>query len=173
MLWVGIPVAVLIGLALVVAGVGSLLPRDHIAALTITLRTPPDRVWSLLADVGGTARWRPDVSRVDVDTGPGGALRFVEHSRQGAVPFEVVSQEPPRRQVVRVVDEGLAFGGTWTWALAAEGEGTRLTITEAGFIKNPVFRVMSKLFFPPTATIDAYLRALAKELGETAAPAAI
>jgi hypothetical protein len=69
-----------------------------------------------------------------------------------------------------VVDDGLPFGGTWTWELAPAGGGTRLTITEAGFIRNPIFRLMSRLFFPPTGTMEKYLRALAAELGDSAEP---
>jgi hypothetical protein len=69
-----------------------------------------------------------------------------------------------------VVDDGLPFGGTWTRELAPAGGGTRLTITEDGFIRNPIFRVMSRLFFPSTGTINGYLRALATELGDSAEP---
>jgi uncharacterized protein YndB with AHSA1/START domain len=173
MWWIGIPLGGLAGLVVVLIVIGSLLPRDHVAALSIELRAGPERVWSLVADLGGTARWRPDVTRVESQSGPSGTLRYVEHSRHGATPFELVSQEPPRRQVVRVVDDGLPFGGTWTWDLVSAGAGTRLTITEAGFIRNPVFRVMSRLFFPPTATMNGYLRALARELGESAEPQAV
>lgn len=170
MLWVLVGVGVLLGVALIVVIVGSRLPRDHVAQVAIELRAPPDRVWALIADVGGTARWRPEVRGIEMQAAVAGRTRFVETARQGTTPFEVVSQEPPVRQVIRVVDDGLPFGGTWTWDLAPLDSGTRLTITEAGFIRNPVFRVMSRLFFPPTATMEAYLRALAGELGEGAEP---
>ncbi|HXF96890.1 MAG TPA: SRPBCC family protein [Gemmatimonadales bacterium] len=160
-------IAVLLAVPLVV---GSFLPRDHVARMTISLAAPPERVWALVSDFAGAPRWRSDLQRVELQPGPGGAQRFVETTRQGTVTFEVVSQEPPRRQVVRVVDEGQPFGGTWTWEIQPEGSGARLTITEAGFVKNPIFRVMSRLFFPPTAALDRYLRALARELGENAEP---
>lgn len=156
------------GLAALVAlaGIaGLLIPRDHVARVSRTLDAPPERVWSLVSDVAGSARWRRDVEKIEAVPGPDGRLRFTESSAQGSIPFEVVTQEPPRRQVVRIVDEGLPFGGTWTWTLEPQGAGTRITIEEAGFIRNPFFRVMGKLFFPPTATIEAYLASLAEELG--------
>jgi hypothetical protein len=103
----------------------------------------------------------------------GGRTRFIETTRQGATPFEIVSQEPPTKQVMRVVDDGLPYGGTWTWDLTRAGTGTRLMISEAGFIKNPVFRVVSRTFFPPTRMMTAYLRALAKELEEGAEPTVV
>lgn len=170
MIWLGLVLAVIVGVPLVAYVAGSFLPRDHVARMTIELSTPPDRVWALVSDVGGTARWRSDLRRVELIPTEGGPVRFVETSKQGDVTFEIVRQEPPRLQVVRVVDEGQPFGGTWTWEIEESGAGTRLTITEAGFVKNTIFRVMSRLFFPPTATIEAYLRALAKELGEGAEP---
>jgi hypothetical protein len=57
--------------------------------------------------------------------------------------------------------------------LAREGNGTALSITEEGFIKNPLFRVLGKLFFSPTATLEQYLRDLAKALGEDATPTVV
>jgi hypothetical protein len=99
-----------------------------------------------------------------------GKVRFTESSSQGDIPFEVMSQDPPRRQVVRVVDDDQPFGGTWTWELSyvvptTPGTGkTKLTITEAGFVKSPIFRTMGAIFFSPTDTMDGYLAALTKEL---------
>lgn len=155
----------------IVALVGLALPSDHVARMSIDLLAPPGEVWSLVSDLAGTARWRPEVQAVDVtEPSADGFARFTERGRHGATPFEVVTQEPTTRQVVRVLDEGLPFGGTWTWDLAPLGDGTRVSITEEGFVRNPLFRVMSRLFFPPTATMEAYLRALATELGEGAEP---
>lgn len=167
-LWIGLGVLLSAPAALYIAG--GFLPRDHTARMEITVQSPPERVWGLVSDFAGTARWRDAVTRVDLLPAAQGPLRFVEVSRQGAVTFEVVSQDPPRRQVVRVVDDDQPFGGTWTWEIEPDGAGSRLAITERGFVKSPLFRVMGKLFFPPTATMDAYLRALARELGESAEP---
>ncbi|MFN0181283.1 MAG: SRPBCC family protein [Gemmatimonadales bacterium] len=170
MRWIWILIGVVIGLPAAASLVGMFLPRDHVARMTISLKSPPERVWALVSDLGGTARWRSEIVKVDVVEGSGKTVRFAETTKQGQVTFEVESQVAPRRQVTRIVDEGEPFGGTWTWELAPEGGGTRLTLVEAGFIKSPLFRVMAKLFFEPSETIDAYLRALAKALGETATP---
>ena len=168
--WVWIVLGVVVGLVVALLIIGSLLPRDHVARMAIELESAPSRVWALISDFGGSPRWRSDVSEVTVDSSAGAPLRFTEKSKQGAIPFEVVSQDPPRRQVVRIIDDQQPFGGTWTWELEPLAAGTRLTITEAGFVKNPIFRVMGKLFFPPTATLRRYQQALAGELGERAEP---
>lgn len=163
----------LLGIVLIMFVVGLLLPRDHTARMTIRLNAAPERVWALVSNIEDTPRWRADVERIEMQPDSGGAGRFVEHSSQGSIPFQVVSREAPARQVIRIVDADQPFGGTWTWVLDPDGTGTRLTITEEGFIKNPLFRVMGALFFKPTATMDAYLRSLATELGESALPAEV
>jgi uncharacterized protein YndB with AHSA1/START domain len=160
--------ALVVGVPLLAALIGCFLPRDHVARMTIDLNSPPGRVWSVIADFGGTTRWRHDVTGVKVSGQT--PLRFVETSKHGDVSYEVVNQEPPREQVVRIVDDGQPFGGTWRWELEPHGDGTRLTITEAGFVKNPLFRVMAKLFFKPTQTMNGYLHDLARELNDDAAP---
>ena len=168
----------LIRIVLVVAGLlagayvaGLFIARDHVAAMEIDLNAPPERVWAVIADVGKTPEWRRGVTRVEMQPQPDGKLRFTETSTQGDVQFEVLRQDAPLRQVVRVVDDDQPFGGIWTWDLQARPEGgTHVTITEAGFIKSPLFRTMGALFFSPFDTIDGYLRDLSARLGDTAAP---
>lgn len=173
MTWALITVGALAGLVGVVALVGAFLPRDHTARVTIDLAASQDRVWAMVSDFAGTAKWRADLRSVEMQPASNGPVRWVEVSSQGRTPFELISQAPPSRQVVRVVDDGLPFGGTWTWSLAASGGGTRVTIEEAGFIRNPVFRVMSRLFFKPSGTAEQYLRSLAAALGESAKPVVV
>jgi hypothetical protein len=79
-------------------------------------------------------------------------------------PYEIVEQAPPHRLVSRVADPGLPYGGTWTFELAPEGGGTRLTITERGEVHNPVFRVLARFVFGYAATMEAYLEDLAARL---------
>ena len=78
-------------------------------------------------------------------------------------PYEIVEQAPPSRLVTRVAD-GLPYGGTWTFELAPEGGGTRLTITEHGEVYNPIFRVLARFVFGHAATMEAYLEDLAARL---------
>lgn len=168
--WVLGALGAVIGLALLLALVGMLLPREHTARAAIELAAAPERVWAIVSDFAGAARWRPDLESVRLESPAGGRLRFVETTGEGDTPFEVVSQDPPRRQVVRVVDDGLPFGGTWTWELVPLSGGTGLTLTEEGFVRNPVYRAMGLLFFRPTEGITRYLGALATALGEDAEP---
>ena len=52
------------------------------------------------------------------------------------------------------------FGGRWLITLARAGDKTRVTIREEGFVKPPIFRVLSKYVFGHEATLTAYLKDL-------------
>ncbi len=62
--------------------------------------------------------------------------------------------------MTRIADPDLPFGGTWTFELAPEAGGTRLTITERGEIRNPIFRTMSRFVFGYGATMETFLAEL-------------
>jgi hypothetical protein len=49
----------------------------------------------------------------------------------------------------------LPFGGTWTYELVEDGATTRVTLTEDGFVKAPLFRGVARLFMKPDATMRA------------------
>jgi hypothetical protein len=167
MRWILLAVAALAAIVAVVVIVGALLPQGHIAARRVRLSAPPDRVFAIISDVGGTASWRKDITRVDMLPPEEGKTMFREQRGGDAITYRVEAVDPPRRMHVRIADTGLPFGGTWTYELAPHSSGgTELTITERGEVYNPVFRFMSRFVFSHTATIDGYLRALGEKLGE-------
>jgi hypothetical protein len=106
------------------------------------------------------------VTKVDVVTDAGAPL-VTEHGDMGTIPYRVEVMEPPSKLVMRIADPKLGFGGTWTFEIFRNDSGSEVVITENGEIHNPFFRVMSKLFFPPTDTIETYLADLKKRLGES------
>jgi hypothetical protein len=99
-----------------------------------------------------------------------GRVRFREHGKQGRITYEVVQDTPPEKLVTRIVDQDLGYSGTWTYLLSQTNDGTRVRITEEGEVPNLLFRFMSRFIFGHTATMDAYLRALARKFGEEAQP---
>jgi uncharacterized protein YndB with AHSA1/START domain len=158
-----ITLAVLVVLILVVVAIGYALPVGHQASTQAVLSQPPERVFAVLTDVEAFPKWRGDLKRVEVlDAGP--RKRWRESGSNGDITFEVAESNPPSRLVSRIADTNLAFGGTWTYELAPEGSGTRLTITERGEVYNPLFRFMSRFVFGHTATMEQFLAALAKGL---------
>jgi len=86
------------------------------------------------------------------------------------MPLAIEAIDAPHRIVTRIADPSLPFGGTWTWKIAREGSGTRVTVTEDGEIKSAPMRTMARFFFGYTSTIDSYLKALGDGLQETVTP---
>jgi hypothetical protein len=78
----------------------------------------------------------------------------------------VVESQPPHRLVTRVAETEKNFGGTWTMAIAAVPDGSTLTITEDGWVANPIFRFVSRLVIGHHATMDALLKDVAKKFNE-------
>jgi hypothetical protein len=74
-------------------------------------------------------------------------------------------RERASKLVTRIDDPSQPFGGSWTLLVRPVAGGTELTITEDGEVYNPIFRVMSKLFFSPYSTIDTYQADLRRRLG--------
>jgi uncharacterized protein YndB with AHSA1/START domain len=154
-----------------VAIIGALLPRDHVATLTARIAAPPAAVWSAITDPANFPKWRTDITKVDVlpptTTGPS----WREYSRHGAITMVVDLAEPPHKLVGRIADEGLPFGGTWIYEIEPDGDSaSRVTITEAGSVYNPIFRFVSRFIMGHTASIDSYLRTLGRHFGSEATP---
>ena len=164
---------IVIALVIVVAamyGVGLAMPRAHRASSRITLAKPPAAVWPVVRDLASlqgtwkeleSARRLPDEGGKEVweQKAGGFAMRmFVEESVE------------PIRLVTRIdADQKAVFGGTWTYELVPSGGGTQLTVTENGYVTNPLLRVLMRAM-GVHKTLDAYESALGRKLGETVKP---
>ena len=171
MKWMLIVLIVLVALVAVVALVGAMVPRDHVAGASITLRQPPESVWKVIRDLGGVPQWwsetKASVRTADKD----GHERWEQDVGGFKMAAVVETDEPPRRLVTRIDSPpGASFGGSWTYEIAPVPEGCRMTVTERGWIANPVFRFMSRFIFGYYGTQEKYLRALGKKFGETVTP---
>ena len=140
MKWIWIGVLGIAALVAIVAAIGSMLPRNHMASRTLRVRHSPEEVW-------------PVVTRLMASS---------------SVPVDIIEQDPPRRLVSRVKETEKMFGGTWTVVCATVANGSTLTITEDGWVANPIFRVVSRFIVGHHATMDGILKNVAKTLGEEA-----
>ena len=141
MKWVVFIVGGLLVLVAAVVAVGFLLPRNHKASRTLRLTRPPADVWPVL----------------------------IQATEASDVPVDVLERDPPRRLVTRVSEKEKNFGGTWTITIAPTASGSDVTITEDGWVANPIFRFVSRLLIGHHATMDALLKNVAKTLSEPAA----
>ena len=153
----------------VVALLGNQLPVGHVASRYVMIGAPIDVVFSTITEFEAAASWR-DLKSVTVTKDPeSGRQRVTEESSSGPITMEVEQLVPPKRLVMRIVDES-AFGGAWAYALEPQGNATRITITEHGEVYNPVFRFVGKYIMGYTRTIDSYLMSLGRKLGSEVVP---
>lgn len=172
MRWVIGIVGVVVLVVLAVVVVGMLLPKNHVASATARYRATPEQLWSAIYNVRALPTWRPGLTKVDILPDRNGHLTWRETGKDGTVTYEAIESEPPHRLVGKIADEKLPYGGTWTYEIAPEEGGTRLTITERGEIYNPVFRFMARFVFGYTSTMESVLRALGRKHGEEVTPEA-
>jgi Polyketide cyclase / dehydrase and lipid transport len=161
---VGSILVIIIAAVGIVAGIGALLPRHHVASRTATYRVIPEQLFALIS---GPQSWRPDVLRSDTIAGPDGQQLLRETTRDGnTMTYEVFAANPPTSIGRRVVGKNLPFSGSWTYSLAPSADGTTVRITEDAEVYNPIFRFMSRFVIGQTSTMDTYLRSLGKATGQ-------
>jgi hypothetical protein len=150
----------------VMALIGSMLPKAHVASRSILLHRTPQEVYAVVRDFSSAPSWRADVKRIEVET----PSYFREEGKHGTVNYELVEDVPAQRMVTRIRDTDLGYSGQWTYSFTPENGGTRVTIREDGEVSNVLFRFMSRYIFGQTSTIDSYLTSLARRFGEEATP---
>lgn len=174
MKWIAIVAGVIVALIVLIVVIGSILPRDHVATVSARISATPANVWATITQPDRFTTWRSDLVRVEMlPPAPSGAS-WREHSSKGTMTMVVESAESPKRMVTRIADKDLPFGGRWEYDIVPDGpEATRVTITERGWVSNPIFRFVSRFVMGHTATIDAYLRALGKHFGTEPTPTVV
>jgi len=148
----------------VIAYVGGLfISETHTATVTRQIDRPAEIVWRSLTEVQGYDRWRTGVERIEVLSDSTQPLRWREvYSNQEPITFEETARVDSTRWTVRIADDDLPFGGSWTYELERTARGTQFTITENGEVYNPLFRFISKFVMGYTDTMNRFLDDLEK-----------
>ena len=141
MQWFAIAGTVLVGMVVIVAAIGATLPREHTASRSAQFARPPQDVWVGMTDA----------------------------TSKSPVPVDVLESRPPHLLVTRVRETEKKFGGTWTIAIAPAAGGSTVTITEEGWVANPIFRFISRFVIGHHATMDSLLKQVTKKLDASAA----
>jgi ribosome-associated toxin RatA of RatAB toxin-antitoxin module len=152
-------------LPLALYGAGRRLPRAHVASRSVRVAASPDDTFALISDVAGYPRWRKHVARVQiVRRDP--TVRFRERGRHGMLELEVEASRAPERFVLATVTGSRAiFTGTWTFELASDGDGTRVTLTERGDVSSPIARLFARYVLGHESNVARTLADLRRELG--------
>ena len=172
MKWLILAASSLAVLVAIVGVVGLLLPREHRAVRSVSVHQAPDRVWTVISDPWNAPSWRPGLQSVERLPEQDGRARWREVQASGdSIAFELVLSEPGRKQVVRIADPDLPFGGTWTFELQPQAAGCKVQITEDGTVSNPIYRFVSRFVLGHSHSLDLYLRDLGRRFGEELDPA--
>ena len=151
-------------------GVGLLLPRDHVATSSIDLSQPPDSVWAVIRDPEALLGHWPELASVRREVTPDGQEAWNETVDGFAMRLLLTEEQPPHRLVMTVDSkEGDAFGGKWVYRIEPTATGSRLIVSEDGWIANPFFRLMGNVM-GLHGSIDGYLRAVGTRFGEDPTP---
>ena len=103
MKWVLIAVGGLVVLIVLVVVVGALLPREHVATSTVTIRQPPETVWAVVRDLGRVSAWWPAITRVERLPDKDGHEVWRHVTKQGfAMPLLVIEARAPQRLVTQI-----------------------------------------------------------------------
>jgi hypothetical protein len=161
----------LVALVVVLMLIGACLPRMHRATRTAVYRRTPAEIFEVIANFAAMPSWRSGLDGVEILPPNESRASFREIARRRSIPYIVLENRPPQTLVLKIADERLPFGGTWTYEVSPEAGGARLRITEEGEIRNTLFRFLSRFVFGYTSTMDTYLSDLGRKLGEAITPA--
>ncbi len=164
--WVLIAVGVIAGLFLAMTIAGSLMPANHVVSVTTTLHQPVSAIWEAVSNYENLPSWRSDLTEVKRLPDQNGHEVWLEIGEFGEQPLEVMESIPNQRLVMKIADENLPYGGTWTLEFSAVPGGTALKITEDGFVEPPLMRFMARKLMGEDFTIKSYLIDLGKKFGE-------
>jgi len=155
----------LIGFPILLYLIGFMIPESHTATVTRTFNAQPGAVWEAITEVRNYADWRDNVREVEILSDSTQPLRWREfYTNNDPLTFEVTERVDSTRFAARIADEGLPFGGTWTYRVTGQDGGTVVTITEDGKIYNPLFRTVAKFIFGYSATMEEFAGMLEKKL---------
>lgn len=172
MKWVVIVLGGALALVALITLIGAFVPREHRATSAVVLHQPVDSVWKVVRDLGGVPAWWPEIKESVRLPDKDGHEVWRQKMSGWDVPLILIESTAPRRLVTQIdTSAGGAFGGTWTYELTPDsGAGTKVSVTEAGWIGNPIFRTLSRFVFGYYGSLDGYLKALGKRFGETVEP---
>ncbi|MFZ5624521.1 MAG: SRPBCC family protein [Gemmatimonadota bacterium] len=167
--WLLIAAGVVVAVVVTAVLVGLIWPREHVASSRILVHQPPAAVRAVIRNFGNLPAWWTEI-RTSERVPQAGPERWRQTMSGFEMVIEVVEDSMPMRLVTRIVSPpGAAFGGTWTYEITPVAGGSQVTITETGWISNPLFRAIGAAT-GLHRTLDGYLTALGRKLGEPVRP---
>ena len=138
---------------------GSFLPREHGIRRSRELAYSPGVIWALIASPHELPRWRRGIVSVTQLPNREGKPMYREDADYGKINYVIELVEEPKRFRTRVVDNP-AFGGTRMLELEPMPGGCRITITDQGWIENPMTRFLTHHIYGYDLSLEGYFEDL-------------
>lgn len=157
----------LVALAIILATIlGRRLSPHHTVRATLRVATPIEAVFTLIDALEAQPGWDKGVTSVETLAPDGEKVRRRMRMGRNSFVLTDTTREPPALLVRTIDDEHKFFGGSWTFELSRDGEGTKVVLTEHGTITPPIPRFMMKYFVDPAMYLKRQLAAIARALGQ-------
>jgi uncharacterized protein YndB with AHSA1/START domain len=165
---VGGVIVLLVLLCAVLAILGSRVPVEHVAAVSVRVSRPIQEVWNLIADLEGHATWASGVTAVERLPDQDGKPAYRQRMGRNAFVLVTESSEPPNRLRGTISDDHGPFSGSWEYRLTPDGDGCRVTLTERGRVTQAMARGVMRHIVGYHIYIRRHLASIARKFGETA-----
>ena len=157
--------AFLVGVFVLVTMAGAGMKAEHVAKGSRLYAAPPERVWTALLSIRQLPFDRSDLANMESP---------VEKNRMptslevlgSLIRIEAPTQRPPVQLVVKTVEPGLAYSGTWTIVLTPQDDKTRVTIVEDATIRSRALRFFVRTILGDDVLIEGIFRAVTRKLSE-------
>ncbi|TGK62500.1 polyketide cyclase [Leptospira wolffii] len=133
---------------------GYLLPRDHQASAERSYSISQKVLFDSIRNFSDYPTWRTGLESIEKES----ETTWIELDSHGnRIRFGIVEEASPSRLKTKILSDDLPFGGGWEFEISPEDRGSKLRITETGFVTNPLFRILSKFVFGHDATMRTFL----------------
>jgi hypothetical protein len=141
---------------------GSTLPEKHMAAGVVEIAAPVKEVFALQADPRRGEEFRDDLSELlNYKSLGGGRASWTEVWTNGrSFDFEITEYRRNRTLTVTIRDHREMFHGSWRFQFEEVEGGTRVTLTEEGYIPNALNRGLFHVITSTDAMLNAHLKTL-------------
>lgn len=148
------------------AVVGSFVPTDHVASVSVVVKQPPEAVFDLLADAAGHASWAEGVTGVEALPPVDGRPAWRQRMGRNSFVLVTTRSERPTALVREIRDDHGPFSGRWEYRLSPEGDGCRLSLTEHGHVRGAIPRCVMRYMVGYELYIRKHLASVARRFGE-------
>ena len=153
-------IAVFLLVAACILLIGHLLHPTRSGSTSRTILAPSQVVRDTILDAESQSEWRKSVKSVERTS----EKTWIESTSDGdRIEFQIL--ESTDTEISLGFKSKRGFTGRWDAQISKLDEGgTRLFIREQSATPNPIIRIVSRLFFNPTAFAEKYLEELAIEV---------